>query len=159
VPGRIVDDRGAIMAEAVIVVPFLLIIWFGLDALVQLYAVRLHLQVAAGAQAMAMAESGDCGEADVSLADMPQTAGTDASLTSEQGSMIEDIAGCQPFAWAHANVTAADEVDGLNERVVAGGAREVAGQRSLMCNMKPVDGLMDLIAGFVSEALGLGEEE
>jgi hypothetical protein len=153
------DDRGAVMAEAVIVVPFLLIVWFGLDALVQLYAAKLRLVIAADAQAIAMAESGDCGDADVSLADIPQTSGEASSLTSEQSSMIEEIAGCQPFAWAHANVHAAETIAGLPSRIVAGGAEEVAARRSLMCNMKPVDGLMELIAGFVSEALGLGEEE
>jgi hypothetical protein len=156
-PERIVDDRGAIMAEAVIVVPFLLIIWFGLDALVQLYAAKTRLLIAADAQAMAMAEGGDCGEADLSLADIPQTSGEEGALTSEQSSMIEEIAGCQPFAWAHANVSATETVVGLPSRIVAGGAEEVAARRSLMCNMKPVDGLLDLIAGFVSEALGLDD--
>lgn len=152
------DDRGAVMAEAVIVVPFLLIVWFGLEALVLLYAARLRVQIEAGAAAIAMAESGDCGEADVSLADLPQTAGTSAGFESEEGSMLEDLAGCQPFAWAHADATAAFEVDGLKEQIVAGGAAEVIGARTLMCNMKPVDGLVDLVAGFVSEALGLEEE-
>jgi hypothetical protein len=154
--GRLPDDRGAVMAEAAIVIPFLLIIWFGLVALVQLYAARLRVQIEAGAKSMAMAEGGDCGDADVSLGDLSQTEGAESGFASETGSMVEEIAGCQPFAWAHSNVVAEAAVSGLPQRIVAGGEASVRGARSLMCNMKPVDGLMDLVLGFVSEALGLG---
>jgi hypothetical protein len=153
---RLRDDRGAVMAEAVIVIPFLLIVWFGLVALEQLYAARLRVQIEAGAKSMAMAASGDCGDADVSLGDLAQTEGAEGGFESETGSMVEDIAGCQPFAWAHSNVTAQALVTGLPQRIVAGGEASVRGARSLMCNMKPVDGLMDLVTGFVSDALGLG---
>jgi len=147
-------DRGAIMAEAVIVIPFLLVIWFGLVALVQLYAVRLRVQIEAGAKAMAMAESGDCGDADVSLGDLTEEG--EGGFSSETSSTVEEIAGCQPFAWAHSNVSVEAVVSGLPQRIVAGGEESVRGTRSLMCNMKPVDGLMDLIVGFVAEALGIG---
>ncbi len=153
---RFKDDRGAVMAEAVIVIPFLLIVWFGLVALVQLYAVRLRVQIEAGAKAMTMAAGGDCGDADVSLGDLTQDGSAEGGSTSETGSVVEEIAGCQPFAWAHSDVKVEAEVTGLPQRIVAGGEESVAGARSLMCNMKPVDGLMDLIVGFVSEALGLG---
>jgi hypothetical protein len=152
---RICDERGAVMAEAVIVIPFLLIVWFGLVALVQLYSARLRVQIEAGAKAMAMAEGGDCGDADVSLGDLAAGEGGAGASESETGSVVEDIAGCQPFAWAHANVSAEATVVGLPQEIVAGGEESVHGSRSLMCNMKPVDGLMDLIVGFVEEALGL----
>lgn len=148
------DERGAVMAEAVIVIPFLVLVWCGLDALVQLYAARLRVQVEAGATSMAMAQSGDCGDADVSLGDL--TGGGEGASEEESASVVEEIAGCQPFAWAHSEAVVEASLTGLPERIVAGGEAGVRGACSTMCNMKPVEGLTELVLNFVSEALGLG---
>lgn len=151
------DERGIAMTEGVIVVPFFVLIWMGLIALHLLHGGRLTVQLEAGAQALAMAASGDCGDADLSLDDMPQTAGLDTGLGAEEADMIEAIAGAQPFAWAHATASVARTVEGI--AVPLGGpSREVRGTRVLMCNMKPVDGLMDLVATVVQEALGIADE-
>jgi len=151
------DDSGIAMTEGVIVIPFFILIWIGLIALHGLFAGRLLVQVEAGAIAMAMAESGDCGDADLSVDDMDQTSSLETGLGSSESSMIEDVAGIQPFAWAHADVAMDREVDGIPE-AVGGPTATVSAHRTLMCNMKPVDGLLDMVAQVVAEALGLNDE-
>ena len=152
------DERGTAMTQGVIVIPFFIIIWMGLMALFQLYGARLEAQVAAGAAAMAMADGGDCGDADLSIDSISQTSGMDTGLEQEEADRLESIAGCQPFAWSHAEATVSSEVEDLPE-AMGGPSQEVSGSRVLMCNMKPVDGLMDLVAQVVMEALGIDDEE
>ncbi len=152
------DDRGVAMTEGVIVIPFFIVIWMGLMVLFHLFSARLEVQVEAGAIAMAMAESGDCGDADLSIDDVEQTSSLDTGLEESESSMIEGVAGCQPFAWAHANVSVDREVDDIPP-AMGGPTSTVVGQRSLMCNMKPVDGLLDLVAGIVKEVLGLNDDD
>jgi hypothetical protein len=151
------DDAGIALAEGVIVVPFFVLIWMGLVALHLLHGARLAVQVEAGSRVLEMATGGDCGDADMTLDDMPQTAGIDTGLETEQSDLLAEIAGTQPLAWAHATVTASQTVDGI-ALPFGGPTREVRGTRVLMCNMKPVDGLMELVAGVVQEALGIEDE-
>jgi Flp pilus assembly protein TadG len=151
------DDRGTAMTEGVIVVPFFIIVWMGLSALHHLQGGRLEAQLAAGAAALAAAGSGECDGATTSLADFPQTAGVTVDLGEEEESMLEAIAGCQPLSWNHAQ--AAAEVTVHHVPVPLGGPeRTVSGRRVLMCNMKPVDGLLELVADVVTTALGIGDE-
>ena len=152
------DDRGIAMTEGVIVIPFFIVIWVGLVALFHLFSGRLEAQVDAGAVAMKMAASGDCGDADLSMSDMEETSAIDTGMESSESSMIESVAGCQPFAWSHAKVTVDREVSGI-PAAAGGPTSTVSAKRSLMCNMKPVDGLLDMVAQVVSEALGLNDEE
>jgi len=146
------------MTEGVIVIPFFIVIWAGLIALFHLFSGRLQAQVDAGAVAMAMAIAGDCGDADLSLDDMEQTSAIETGMEESQSSMIEEIAGCQPFAWSHADVALEKEVEGI-PTALGGPTSEVTARRKLMCNMKPVDGLIDLVAEFVATLLGLNDDE
>ncbi|MDD5306916.1 MAG: hypothetical protein PHU25_06295 [Deltaproteobacteria bacterium] len=155
-PGLLADTHGIAMTEGVIVIPFFILIWMGLVALHHMYEARLEAQVAAGAMAMDMASSGECGEADRDLGDTPETAGIDADLGGEAGDMLNGIGGCQPFSWSHARVTAEVDATGI-PRPLGGPVRTLRGKRTLMCNMKPVDGLIDLVAKMVKQALGLDD--
>jgi len=148
------DDRGVAMVEGVIVVPFFLIIWMGLIALFSLFDARLEAQLAAGDAAMQMASGGMCKEADMSLDDMDQTSEMDTGMDSEESDMISNISGSQPFAWSHARTTVSRDAENIPESF-GGPTITVKGKRTLMCNMKPVDGLMDMVAGLVSDLLGL----
>lgn len=151
------DERGTAMTEGVIVVPFFIVVWMGLLALHHLLAGRLEAQLAAGSAALAAAGSGECDGATTSLEDFPQTADVEVDLGGEEESMLEAIAGCQPLSWNHAEPVAAVTVHGIP--VPLGGPdRTVTGRRVLMCNMKPVDGLLELVADVVTTALGIGDE-
>jgi hypothetical protein len=156
-PRLLADERGIAMTEGAIVAPFFVLIWMGLIALHLLHGGRLAAQLEAGSQVLAMAAGGDCGDADMSLDELPQTSGIDTGLGAEEAEMIESIAGAQPFAWAHATAAATLTVEGI-AAPFGGPTREVTGRRVLMCNMRPVDGLMDLVASVVQEALGIADE-
>ena len=155
--GIVCDEAGTAMTEGAIVVPFFIVIWMGLIALHHLFIGRMEAQVTAGAVAMQMAESGNCGDADLSLDDISQISGMDTGLEEREGEMIGSIAGCQPFAWSHANAKVENSVEGVP--VPMGGPTvKVGGTRTVMCNMEPVDGLMDLVTTVVSKALGMEDD-
>lgn len=148
------DESGVAMTEAIIAIPFFLIVWIGLIALHQLYSAKLEAQARAGAVAMEMAVSGECGKADLDLDDMDQTSGLDGEIDVETSGMLERIASTQPFAWAHAKVTARSTATSI-PRQFGGPEVEMKAKAIMMCNMKPADGLMDLVAREVRSALGL----
>ena len=145
------------MTEGVVVVPFFILVWMGLVALHHLLDGRLEAQAAAGCAALAAAGSGECDGASTSLADFPQTADVQVSLGEEEESMLEAIAGCQPLSWNHAEPAAEVTVHRI-PAPLGGPERTVTGRRVLMCNMKPVDGLLELVADVVTTALGIGDE-
>ncbi len=87
------DERGLAMTEGVIVVPFFIIVWAGLLALFHLYDARLTAQVSAGAVAMDMAASGECGEVDMGIDDVDELGGFDTGMGGEESNMIAKIAG------------------------------------------------------------------
>jgi len=151
------DDRGTAMTEGVIVVPFFIVVWMGLLALHLLFTGRLEAQLSAGVAALVAAGSGECDGAEKSLEDFPQTADVEVDLGQEEESMLEAIAGCQPLSWNHAEAAADVTVHGI-PGPLGGPERTMTGRRVLMCNMKPVDGLLELVADVVTTALGIGDE-
>jgi Flp pilus assembly protein TadG len=155
--GIVRDENGTAMTEGAIVVPFFILIWMGLMALHHLFVGRMEAQVTAGAVAMQMADSGECGDADLSLDDISQISGMDTGLEEKEGEMIGSIAGCQPFAWSHATATIQNSVEGVPVPM-GGPTAKVEGTRTVMCNMEPVDGLMDLVTTVVSKALGMEDD-
>ena len=138
--GLLREESGIAMIEVAIVAPFFILIWMGLIALHHLHGGRLEAQLEAGAQALAMAAGGDCGVADLSLDDLPQTAGLETGLGGAEADMLEEIAGAQPFAWAHATATASKTVEGI-AAPFGGPTSEVSGARVLATiSMGPLAG-------------------
>ncbi len=151
------DEKGIAMSEGVIVVPFFLAIWIGLIGVHALLEGRLEARLEADSRALATASSGECGDSDMSLDEMEQTSGTETGMDTSIAGMLAEIAGCDPLSWAHAEVVAVEEVDGVPARL-GGPTLEVAEGAVLMCTTEPVDGLLDLVADVVGDALGLDDE-
>lgn len=139
------------MTEGVIIIPFFILIWMGLNLLHITYVERLRAQGEAKNAVLEMASAGNCGQADMSLDQMSQTSGMEPGMNSQAQDMITSITGYAPFAWSHSSTS-------ITQTIQTKESFTVTGNSILMCNTKPVDGLMDLVSSLVKEILGIENE-
>ena len=147
------DRRGIATTEAVIVIPFFLIVWMGMVTVHHVYEKRLEVQVISEGRAMSASVAGCKGSPD-DVSDQANEAND--QLASEHGneaSFMERIGGDQPFAWTHTSggkrLTAADIPE-----LFGGPERTVEASQKFMCNMEPKDGLWDMLCDMMKSALG-----
>ncbi|MCK9522801.1 MAG: hypothetical protein M0R76_07095 [Proteobacteria bacterium] len=143
-----VDERGVVMAEAVIVIPFLIICWMGFSALHELYVARLHAENETASQVLQMAMSGSC--TDHVREEIPGA----PALEQETSDMLSRIGNNNPLVLAHSNASVTQNLSHEFWQREASDAT-VRGKRILMCNTVPADNLMALIANQVKEWLNL----
>ncbi len=149
------NDRGIAMTEAVIVIPFFILIWMGLNALHHLYAAKLEAQTISHGLAMSMAVAGECGTGETTIEDVDDEADVNTDLgDAETEKMLNTVAGGQPLAWSHAEASAEVTAEHVPE-IFGGPTAKVQGRSKMMCNMKPRDGLVDMVVDMVMGWLGL----
>lgn len=141
---------GIAMAETIIVLPFFIIVWLGMCALSNFYEARLAAQNMASLGALASASAGNCNDVSLSIEDLGVDAGEEMSGT--ESDVLSELAGIHPLAVVHVHSSASAEASYFGER------REASGERLLLCNTKPVDGLMDLIVSSVKIMLGIEDD-
>jgi len=139
---------GVAMTEGIIVVPFLLLVWSGLSALAAIYLHRLDIEAWAAAQVMDMASAGNC--SDVSEESVPGA----EPLADREAGLLSRLGGTNPLVMAHSRATVSQQVSDLPSALNGGTVRLSTG-RIMMCNTRPVDGLMDLIVADVRAMLGV----
>lgn len=147
------DECGIATTEAVIVIPFFLIVWMGLITVHHVYEKRLEVQVLSESRAISRAANGCKGDdQDVS----PEAGAADDKMEAEhsdESGFLSSIAGDQPFAWTHTSGGLSIVASGIPE-LYGGPERRVKGSQKFMCNMEPKDGLWDMLVDMMRSALG-----
>jgi len=148
------------MTEAVIVIPFFIIIWMGLIFLHSTYIARLQAQVDAHNVAYQGAMIGQCKGAkddkgnDEEMDGVLNDANADASGNNDMGIDVIDLAkkggGDSVFDWSHHIVGATVTASGLPEPM-GGPTKKMNGKARLMCNMEPTGGLADALYSFLED--------
>lgn len=144
---RIIDNQGIAMAEAVIVLPFFILVWVGMLSVYNHFNAKLGVQTDAARMALRSAGDGVCG--DVSVSSEQLGAEVSEQLPKQETGLLTNLGEIHPLAVVHVNSTATREQEIFNK------SSSVSGQRTLCCNTKPVDGLMALIVDTVGTMLGL----
>jgi Flp pilus assembly protein TadG len=144
------DRRGVAMTEAVVVLPFFIIIWMSLVALHHVHQGRLEAQVGSMDAALSRSYRG-CTGSDAQNLD---SSGKSQAMPAQSADWLERISGEQPFGWSHTHGKCAVEVDGV-PALYGGPERTVRASQTLLCNMKPKDGLVEMVFDLVKTALGI----
>ena len=152
------EERGVAMTEAVVVLPFFMVLWMGLVALHNLWDARLEAQAESWGDALAASRAADCqGDPRSMVAQLDAAPGGDAALDAVQdehsgaGTALS-AAGVLPFAFRHLTGTASREASGIP--VPLGGPTRMArGRNKVMCNMQPQEGLFDVVVNFIEALL------
>lgn len=153
------DERGIAMTEAVIVIPFFLIVWMGLIFLHNAYLGRLEAEVEAHNQAYQGAMVGSCGGKKEESAHNDEM--DDAVNGAEDGNdavslNAMDLAakggGDSLFDWSNYLLEVEVEVGGIPEPM-GGPKKKLKGEARMMCNMEPRDGLADALFEFLKDLL------
>ena len=162
-PGRTVstrslmrNERGISMTEAVIVIPFFILVWMGLIFLHRTYIGRLEAQVEAHNVAFSGAMKGHCKGKKLPN-DNSNTPGIQEEMTqkTENNQQIDisheaeqstkgDDGGSSLFDWSHFVTTTSVVVHNI-PKPFGGPVRIAEGKAKVMCNMKPRNGLSDTI--------------
>jgi hypothetical protein len=144
------NENGVAMTEAVIVIPFFLIIWMSIITLHHLYDGRLEAQTISLATALSRSFKGCTGDPS------PVTGAADASaeIAPETSSWLSELAGEQPLGWTHTHGRCTITVSGI-PGLFGGPEKEVRAEQTVICNMRPKDGIIDLVYGMVKSMLGV----
>ncbi len=150
------DERGISMTEAVITIPFFIIVWMGLIFLHRVYIGRLEAQVEAHNVAFSGAMKGICSGRKIASdnssthdiqKEMSQKTVNeqqiDISDQAEQSTQGED-GGSSLFDWSHFITTTSVVVHNI-PKPFGGPEKTTKGKAKVMCNMKPRNGLSDSI--------------
>ncbi len=140
-------EQGAILVEAVIVIPFFLIVWMGLVTLHHGWQARLEAQGRARDGAYRVSNQKDCGNLSVTadaLGIGGEADGALAGVAQEALSLMDAVTGGTPFSLEHVKAKATAEVRGV-PRLFGGPTARAKAEAILICNERPVDGLVDLV--------------
>jgi hypothetical protein len=140
------NERGAAMTEAVVVIPFFLIIWMSLIFLHHMYKGRLEAQTVSMSAALKNSYGGCKG-----------TLTSDESserLSPEANGWVQRIANEQPLGWTLTHGTCTKTVSGI-PALFHGPERQVRAKQHVMCNMRPKKGIIDLVFGMVKSVVGI----
>ncbi len=148
------------MTEAVIVIPFFIIIWMGLIFLHGTYIARLEAQVEAHNVAYQGAMIGECKGAkddkgnedkmDSAMSDANAEAPANDSVNLDVADLAKKGGGDSVFDWSHHIVGATVTASGLPEPL-GGPTKKMKGKARLMCNMEPKGGLSDALYSFLKD--------
>lgn len=150
------DRRGISTVEAILAIPFFIVIWMALIFLHHTFVGRLEAQVAAHNTAFSGAMVGRCNGKKVKSDSADTTDITNEmgrETTNDQQIDIVDQAnrstsgedgGSSLFDWSHFLTSTSIPVSGI-PKPFGGPEKTVEGQAKVMCNMKPRDGLGDSI--------------
>jgi len=136
------------MVEGIAVIPVFILFWLGTAALERMYTARMTAASMAATQALQGAGEGHCADQSISCEDLPGTEDV-APVPEEQAGLLQRLGGVHPLALVHMQTRAEVETEGLRT------TSSVHGERYLLCNTKPVDGLMELVVADVKALLGL----
>lgn len=146
----ITDERGIAMTEAVITIPFFILIWMSLITLHRLYDARLEAQIVSMATALDHSYRGCRGNP----SPVGDVTGRGGDISSETNTWLSTIAGEQPLGWTHTKGEYHRLVDGI-PMIFGGPELEVRASQKVICNMRPKDGIVDLVLGLVKGLIGL----
>lgn len=147
------DKRGIAITEAVIVIPFFLIVWMAMITMHHMYEKRLEAQVISEGRAVSRAALGCKGDdTDVNEAASAADDKMAEEHTDESG-FLSSIAGDQPFAWTHTSGAKSLVATGI-PKLFGGPERRVKASQKFMCNMEPKDGLWNMLVDIMRSALG-----
>ncbi|MCP4601999.1 MAG: hypothetical protein GY847_16030 [Proteobacteria bacterium] len=155
------DDRGIAMTEAVIVIPFFIIIWMGLIFLHGIYLGRLQAQVEAHNVAYQGAMIGDCKgikdnrgndeNIDKAMDDANESdAQVNENVDVNAMDLVAEGGGSSMFDWSHHIVSAEVTVSGL-PKPFGGPTKKLKGKAKLLCNTEPRNGLKDALYEFLKD--------
>ena len=134
------NERGAAMTEAVVVIPFFLIIWMSLIFLHHMYKGRLEAQTVSMSAALENSYGGCKGN--------PTSDESSERLSPEANSWIQRIANEQPLGWTLTHGTCTKTVSGI-PALFRGPERQVKAEQHIMCNMKPKKSILQLVYDLV----------
>lgn len=140
------NEKGTAMTEAVIVIPFFIIVWMSFIALHHIYDGRLEAQVIALGTALATSYGGCDGNSAVGVEE-----GVDVELPEKASSWLSDLGVETPFGCPHTNGRVTLSVSGV-PALYDGPEVDVKAKQRVACNMRPKDGLSELVLGI----LGIG---
>ena len=146
------DRRGISIAEAVIVIPFFLIVWMGLITMHHMYEKRLEAQVMSESRAIQISVAG-CSGHSVQVQDPDGSIPDSLEIQGGGSSWFEDISGDQPFAWTHTSGGTKRVASGIPE-LFGGPERTVKAGQKMLCNMRPQDGLWGMLVNMIKAAVG-----
>ncbi len=136
------------MTEAVIVIPFFLIVWMSLIFLHEMYDARLSAQTISMGAALRSSYSGCPSTSETEVEDHSGEAeahsGEGVKIDETSQDWLDKVASEQPFGWTHTSGGCTVTVDGI-PAPFGGPTRKVKASQKVMCNMKPKDGLLDLV--------------
>ncbi len=136
------DEKGIAMTEAVIVIPFFILIWMVLIYLHSICNARLEAQVKAHHTAFTQAMGGNCsGSFESDKADGDEVRHTVDGVTSELSiSESASPGGDALFDWSHHVISTVVTADNL-PNPIGGPTQDTRGKARVMCNSKPEDSL------------------
>ncbi|MBN2343622.1 MAG: hypothetical protein JXX29_19385 [Deltaproteobacteria bacterium] len=137
------------MTEAVMVIPFLLVVWIALNSVYSYYFLKIDAVGEAGNLALKSATIGDCSDIKIDSNDVDvESASFDQNSFSD---VIVRLSGVHPLALVHVESAVS------REKQLAGRTVAVTGTKILACNMRPIDGLMEQIVASVKSLIGVDE--
>ncbi|MBN2527236.1 MAG: pilus assembly protein [Deltaproteobacteria bacterium] len=170
------DTRGVAMTEGVIVIPFFIIVWLGIFSVYAYYVARLEAQANAASGAYSQAIGGNCD--DVTYYSGPVDSDDDKNSESQEKreplesgiSRVESDAAFKELRkvegsgiWDNAkdiNPLAHQFVESKADVVheIYGRRTERAhGERYMLCNSKPVNGILDFIGESLKSMVGIND--
>ena len=146
------DDRGIAMTEAVVVIPFFLIVWMGLITMHRMYEKRLEAQVMSESRAIQISLHGCAGSSEP-VDDPSGSVPDELEIKGGSSSWFDRMTGDQPFAWSHTSGKTVLVASGI-PKLFGGPTRKVKGKQKMLCNMRPKDGLWDMLISMINSAVG-----
>lgn len=137
------EERGAIMAEAAICLPFFVFLWMGLVALHGLWTARLTAQATAHAMVYEGTGKGHCSGSTES------GFGVEASELSSQAKSALEAGGDHLFDWSMYVVEATVKAEPIPD-ALGGPSKTVKGRARLLCNTEPQKSLGEFIFEVIS---------
>ena len=155
------NDKGIAMTEGVIVIPFFLVVWFGIFSVYCAYTARLDARGEATRGAYKQSMSGECDNFSFNNDEGAPDTGfsrnsnerSEFSIGEEKisnGSGIWNAAkDMNPLIFQHVDASAnvSHEIYGRTHNAVA--------SRIMLCNSKPADGILQLISDSLKALIGL----
>ena len=156
------NEQGIAMTEGVIVIPFFLVIWFGIFAVYCAYTARLDARGEATRGAYAQAMSGECDNFSFNDDnDAPETGFSQhdddkksefsigEDRVSDNSGILNAAKDMNPLIFQHVNASArvTHEIYGRKKDAIA--------SRLMLCNSKPTGGILDLIKDSLKGLIGL----
>jgi len=135
------------MVEAVIVIPFFILVWMGLVTFHHAWQARLLAAGKAREAAYRISNRKDCGNlsVDADLLGLGNDAGNALSGVAEESlSLLNAVTGGTPFSLEHVKAKSKTEVPGV-PRLFGGPKAKAVAEEILICNEQPKDGITGLV--------------